>query len=202
MTFQERVLYDVVDVTSLLRKGANAIGVMLAHGWFSFHGIDAGIRQFRLLLSVTTTSGTTYYPSVNANSKFSAQVLTFTATRGPIVFDEIEKGEYFDGRVARAIRGWNTINYSPPKALWADAINPLSSPADFGAKLAAHHQLITTDRQYSANITQPVPGQWIFDFRQNMAAQVTLTVDNCPAGTNISLYHTEILFSNGLAHDR
>ena len=57
VTFQERVLYDVVDVTALLGKGANAIGLMLAHGWFSFHGIDAGIRQFRLLLSVTTTSG-------------------------------------------------------------------------------------------------------------------------------------------------
>jgi alpha-L-rhamnosidase len=58
VTFQERVLYDCLDVTSLVREGRNALGVMLGNGWFAEPSIAAGPQQFMLLLSVTTTANT------------------------------------------------------------------------------------------------------------------------------------------------
>lgn len=56
VTFQERVLYDCLNVTSLVREGVNALGVMLGNGWFAETSIAAGPRQFLLLLSVTTAT--------------------------------------------------------------------------------------------------------------------------------------------------
>lgn len=50
-TFQQRTLYDVVDITALVRAGCNGVGVMLGHGWFAQPKVHAGPRQFRLLIS-------------------------------------------------------------------------------------------------------------------------------------------------------
>eukprot|EP00038_Savillea_parva_P019866 m.29376 g.29376 ORF g.29376 m.29376 type:complete len:1049 (+) comp4590_c0_seq1:93-3239(+) len=68
VTFQKRVLYDCVDVTSLVTAGSNALGIMLGNGWFADSSIGAGPPQFRLLLSVTTSNGlvTMYTSAVHA----------------------------------------------------------------------------------------------------------------------------------------
>jgi hypothetical protein len=41
----------------------------------------------------------------------------------------------------------------------------------------------------------------VFDFAQNMAGFTTLTVDDCPAGTVITLQYGEILYPNGSVHN-
>lgn len=41
----------------------------------------------------------------------------------------------------------------------------------------------------------------VYDFGQNMAGQVTLTVHDCPEGTVIVMRHGEILYPNGSVHN-
>jgi alpha-L-rhamnosidase len=116
-TFQQRTLYDVIDVTGLLKPGCNAIGVMLGHGWFAQPRVHAGDRQFRLLLSVTDAGGaTTYFASSNAPGAPGA--LVFAAAAGPVTADDIYEGESYDGRVAAALAGWAACGFKPA-APWA-----------------------------------------------------------------------------------
>lgn len=110
-TFEKRVLYDVIDVTQLLHDGCNTFGIMLGHGWFAQPTVKSGARQFLLMLSVTAADGSvTYYPSSLAGndedrrngdhrstttSASTIVPLTFQATAGPVVQDDIYVGESY-----------------------------------------------------------------------------------------------------------
>jgi alpha-L-rhamnosidase len=197
-TFQQRTLYDVVDVTSQLRVGCNALGVMLGAGWWSEPSINAGMRQFRLMLSVTTQDGNTAtYFSQNA----AGGSLVFAATTGPVTADNIYDGESFDGRIAAAIAGWSQCGFAPSPAWpWQATEAPAVTPSSYGAVISAHGVPIRTDRTYSvvdSGISQPRPNVFVFDFGQNMAGQTTLKVEDCPNGTVITLIHNEILNVDG-----
>ena len=198
-TFQKRTLYDVVDVTSQLRSGCNALGVMLGHGWFSQPHVHAGQRQFRLLLSVTLpgSSAVQYYASTNGAG--GGSTLSFAAAAGPVLLDDIYLGETYSGIVAATLAGWAECGFTPPQP-WSPTEAPAESPSTFGSIISAHNVHIQTDRVYSVvSITQPQehPNTFVFDFGQNMAGQTTLRVEDCPANTTITLIHNEILNVDG-----
>jgi len=51
-------------------------------------------------------------------------------------------------------------------------------------------------------VTNPLGGaQYVIDFAQNGAAVLTLRVNDCPAGTNISLFAAETLHRNGTVYN-
>ena len=201
----------MADVTGLLRQGANALGVDLSLGYFGSRGIDVGPPQFMLLLSVTTSDGRTeYYHSAAgtnaATSGGSSTALTFTATAGPVDDAEFPYAEAFDGQLEAMLAGWSAPGYlSAGGPSWVPATVPAISPVTLGSRIVAHHQLITTDADYTPiAITEPGPqGVFVVDFGQNMAGQVTLRLGpgRCPAGTVVSLFFAEILYPNGLVHD-
>lgn len=91
---------------------------------------------------------------------------------------------------------------TPP--VWFPAVVPSSTPAAFNATTSAHHLKVASSydlRTLIGAITQPLPGVFVYDFGQNTANVVTLTVKNCPPGTVITLQHAEILYPNGSAHN-
>jgi alpha-L-rhamnosidase len=173
------VLYESLDVTALVRPGANALGVMLGHGWWAQPSVRAGPRQLIALLSVTTADGaTTYYPSTLAAAAPPVAAggvvpLVFTATSGPVLADDIYDGETFSGPLAAALAGWAQPGYTPtPGVAWVPAEAPPVSPATYGSVVSAHPVPIRTDRTFSVapgGISQPGPGVYVFDFGQNMA---------------------------------
>lgn len=61
----QRVLYDVYNVTTLLEPGCNAIGVLLGRGWYAKSADDSGDwtfgrRQLRVLVEVQLADGSTH----------------------------------------------------------------------------------------------------------------------------------------------
>lgn len=165
-TFQRRTLYEVYDVTSQLHIGCNALAVALGAGWWSEPSINAGVRQFRLVLSVTSAAGgsPTYYVSANAPGATGA--LVFTAAVGPVTSDNIYDGETYDGRIAAALAGWQSCGFAPAPGVWSATSAPATSPSTFNATISAHGVLIKTDRTYSVvagGISQPSPGVYVFD---------------------------------------
>jgi alpha-L-rhamnosidase len=197
-TFEQRVLYDVVDVTPRLLVGCNALGVMLGHGWFAQPKVHSGPRQFMLLLSLTDGAGAVTYLRSAAAAGGAPGALLFSATQGPVLADDIYEGETYDARIARALDGWAACGFSPAPGAWQPAQPPAVSPATHGALVGAHTLVARTDASFSpAAITQPLPGVFVFDMGQNIAGQSELRVADCPAGTNITLIHNEICNADG-----
>lgn len=212
VTFQQRTLYDVIDVTTLLRSGCNQLGVQLGSGWFNQHTVHAGPRQLRVLLSITNGDGSRVYyassvtPSLSSSVSTASTVpLTFLITQGPVLQDDIYIGEIYDGRIEQALTGWSNCGYQPGNNVtWVPALLPSESPLTFNAIISTNAVPIRTDRTYSVEaggITQPLPGVFVYDFGQNMAGQTELYVEDCPVGTNITLLHAEILYPDGTVHN-
>eukprot|EP00729_Bicosta_minor_P017132 gene17132-31839_t len=235
VTFEERVLYDCVDVTAQIRNGVNAFGVMVGVGWFAAEGINVGPRQFLALLSVQTVDGSTvYYPSTLTASSNSERENEHAQQERQIQRDSTRR-DAGGGEVAAAaasggagggeeVEGGGRSGSQRPSAAAAPAMTipmafkattgpvvfeaeaPAISPVTLGARIVSHKTAITTDASYSPiSITEPVasmPGTFVVDFGQNMAGQVELHVRDCPAGTVISMQHTEVLYPNGLAHNQ
>ena len=103
--FHKRVLYQTYDVTSLLNRGTNAIGVLLGGGWYSSPMTWTGFRYtpgpnlLHAQLEITLESGA--HQTIVTDSSWQT-------APSPITFSEIYGGESYDARLEQ--RGWNMPN--------------------------------------------------------------------------------------------
>jgi alpha-L-rhamnosidase len=108
--YDKRVLYVTHDVTDLMKKGPNALGVVLGNGWYNQHTREAWdfdkapwrdcpalLCQLKLELS----DGSTLVVSSDSTWRFST---------GPIVFNGVHNGETYDARLE--IDGWNRPGFT------------------------------------------------------------------------------------------
>ena len=107
--YDKRALYVTYDVTDVLQRGQNAVGVMLGNGWYNCH--TKAVWNFHeapwraapkllLQLRVDYADGTSQSLVSDGSWKCST---------GPIVFDSIYGGETYDARLEKP--GWDTAGY-------------------------------------------------------------------------------------------
>jgi alpha-L-rhamnosidase len=188
--YDRRALYVTHDVTSLLKSGPNAVGVILGNGWFNvqtkavwnFH--QAPWREApKLLLSLVVKYADGRTVVIGSDPSWK------TAT-GPIVFDSIYGGENYDARLEQP--GWDHPGFDD------SAWKPAQIVAAPKGKLAAQMMPpIKADLTITpVKMTEPKPGVFLFDMGQNFSGVTRLKVRG-PAGTKITLRHGERLFSDG-----
>jgi alpha-L-rhamnosidase len=188
--FTKHVPYRVFDVTALIRPGANAIGAMVADGWFASAAMGSGRyawgappRRFLAQLELTFTDGSTQTIATGPD---------WTTAAGPVVSSEIYDGEHFDARLEQ--HGWSSPGFDA--AAWLPARVVSAPAAQVVAEVAPPIRAETV--LTAKSIKQVAPGIHIFDFGQNFAGLPRLKVKG-PAGTRIELRFAEILKSDGFA---
>jgi alpha-L-rhamnosidase len=105
--YPTRIQYQVYDVTSLLKKGNNAVGALLGNmwwsgglGWKGSKTYSQGPLRFFLQLDVNYTDGTKEQIVTNQKWKFS---------ESPIIENHIYHGEFYDAREEK--KGWAEAGY-------------------------------------------------------------------------------------------
>jgi hypothetical protein len=128
----QKALFVGFNVTSLLRPGANAIGALLGNGKYGYLDMFANrtatgdqsgdtTRAFRLLLMATFEDGSMRSVATDA--------VSWSARRGPIVYDHLWHGEVYDFRLEDA--SWaNAPLASFPNGTWKRAVRmrPIAGP--------------------------------------------------------------------------
>jgi alpha-L-rhamnosidase len=188
--YDRRALYVVHDVTSRLKKGQNALGVILGNGWYNMH--TRAVWDFdkapwrnrpvlRCQLEMTFDDGSTRTIDSDA---------TWRVSTGPIVFDSIRNGETYDARLE--IPNWDAADFD-------DTNWPLAQ-IDRGPKGELRAQMIppikVTQTLKPVKLTEPKPGVYIFDIGQNMAGWARLKVSG-PEGTEVIMRYGERLSADG-----
>ena len=185
--YRKRSRYQAYDVTGLVRRGENALGALLANGWYSGH-IGNGGNQFYgkvpvLLaqLEVTYRDGTTERVVTDGSWKTHPS---------PILATDFMLGEDYDARLELA--GWDqpgldqsawspaTVRAEPPRPLDGQVMEPVRQVAELRSKA----------------LKEVKSGAWVFDLGQNLVGVVQLKV-RAPAGTRITLRHAEVLNPDG-----
>lgn len=189
--FDRRNLYVTFDVTDMLDKGANAIGLTLGNGWYNHQSI--GVWNFHnapwrnrpsasMELAITYADGTTERITTDSTWK--------TTSNGPLIANSIYTGEQYDAR--KEMPGWNTAGFDD--SAWEYAIEVSAPSANIAAQQAVP---IRACRQLSpASLTMLNDSTYLYDFGFNMAGITRLRARG-QQGTTVRLKHGERLDSAG-----
>ena len=191
--YDETVMYAVHDVTSLLRRGDNAIGVTLGRGFYGmttpnvwnwhqppWHGEPRLL--FRLEAEHPDGSRTTVVSDTD-----------WRITEGPTLTNSLYAGETYDARLAPI--GWTRPGFDDSS--WR---RPMSLTAPKGTLRAQPHDPIEVIETLTPTaITELRPGVYVVDMGRTTAGWSRLTV-RAPAGTVVQLVHGEKLKDDGSVH--
>lgn len=190
--FGKDVLYSTYDVTSLLDKGDNVLGVMLGNGFYN----PLPMRVYRPLRETLTIGR----PCVLAQLRIEyadgrvetvATDGSWKTAPGPVRWNNVYIGERYDAR--HEIPGWDTPAYDD--SAWASAA-PAAVPPAGGLKAQMQPPVRATRVLKPVRMTETVPGEFVFDMGQNMAGVVRLRVKG-PAGTTVRIRAGEDVYSDG-----
>ncbi len=191
--FAKQVMYSTFDVTTLLRKGKNAMGVMLGNGWynplpirmfqrFNFRqALTVGKPCLKAQLRITFTDGSTETIITNESWK---------AGDGPILKNSVYLGELYDARLEQ--KGWNEPGFDDSK--WTKA---KLEKGPSGQLIAQYIPPVRVTKILKpVKMTEPKPGVYLFDLGQNFAGVPRLKVKG-PAGTVVSMRGGEDVHADG-----
>ncbi len=187
-SYNKRLQYQVYDVTGLLQKGENAIGVMLGSGWYrgnlAWRGCqDVYGKKLGLLLQleITYTDGTKEIVGTNDSWKSST---------GSISSSEIYHGETIDARKEKD--GWAIARYNDKD--WANVIKAVH-PMD--VLVATQNEPVKKQESFVPQKIFTTPnGEKVIDFGQNLVGWVIVKLKG-KAGDTITIQHAEVLDKKG-----
>lgn len=208
--YDKTVYYNTYDVTSFLRKGENAIGVLLGNG---FYNVVRGSRYSKLQIGfgpetlwlkmvVRFTDGSTETIATNGTWKYDLS---------PITFHSIYGGEDYDARMEQ--KGWNTAGFDDSK--WKNAVvqrapkgrlssqmaPPVKIMERFGVK--ASHKLTQAQVDSACKTTKRVvdPSAILLDMGQNLSGFPEITVQG-RRGQTVTMVVAEGLTADSAANQR
>jgi alpha-L-rhamnosidase len=217
--YRKRAYYNTYDVTTLVEKGANTLGAVLAEGWYS------GYVGYGLLVGYGPNKVGRYFygktPALVAQLEIEfengerATIGTdenWRVATGAISEADILMGESYDARLEP--QGWTRAGFDAGK--WEPAIEAEkngSTRATFHDRAGAREVELGFVRPprmqaYSAppvrpieeirpvSVVEQVPGVYVFDLGQNISGVARLKVRG-EAGAKVRLRFGEMLHADG-----
>jgi len=188
--YDRRTLYVTHDVTGMINRGANAVGVVLGNGWYNHQAMavwnfdKAPWRNrpaFCLDLRITYEDGTVETIVSERDWKTSG---------GALISNNIYTGEHYDGRLAQDgwstagfdDTGWRGVSYraAPSRHIVGQALHPIRNVEEIRPQV----------------VTRINDTTYLFDLGRNIAGVSKLDVSGT-AGTVLKLKHGERLGKDG-----
>ncbi|MDA1476136.1 alpha-L-rhamnosidase [Bacillus changyiensis] len=184
-SYHHRLQYQTYDVTGRLVIGKNALGIILAEGWYKGMGFDQpyeyGKKLSALLeLHVVYEDGMKEIFTTNESWK---------SGKSAFVSASIYNGETYDARLAT---NWSEANFNDEQ--WI----PVDCAKEPSTKLVAQENepvKVTGKIKPISYILTP-KGEKVLDMGQNMVGRIRMSV-TAPEGTKITLKHAEVLDQDG-----
>ncbi|MDJ1114475.1 alpha-L-rhamnosidase [Microbacterium dauci] len=190
--YDDRIQYQTYDITDMLHQGANAVGLVVADGWWSGyvgfdhrrHGNHWGVAPEGWAMIVVDHDG--------GASTLIATDGHWRESPGDIVFTDMLMGEAVDRR--RSLGEWTMPGYDDTD--WAPA---RSCGSDFSRLTAQVDEPVrVVDTLSAIDVARDAAGRWIYDFGQNLVGRVRVAFDQLDTGRRVVLRHGETLEDGAL----
>ncbi len=190
--YDKRVYYDTYDVTQLLAQGPNAVGGIIADGWYAGYVGFGGERdhygsKLRLFaqLCVEYTDGTTETIATGPD---------WRANTGPIREADFLMGERYDAR--REMPAWSRSGFDA--SAWHAVAITDHVAAQIEARPGPTIQALEPIEPIA--ITEPKPGRFVLNLGQNFAGIEQLKVVGAKPGQVITLRFAEMVNPDGTVY--
>ncbi len=186
--YPTRVYYQTYEVTDLIKKGGNAIGAILADGWYAgYLGFGKKREHYgsepRLLVQLEIEYDNGHIQTVVTDG-------TWRASYGPLLESDFLMGEIYDAR--KEMPGWDTSRFD-------DSEWDMVAVTDKSDGIVQSYPGVTVQKILEikpTKLTELEKGVYVFDMGQNFAGWVRLKVKG-KAGTKVVLRFAEILNPDG-----
>ncbi len=182
-----RHIYEIYDVTKMLKDGSNVVGVVTGNGpynefdgWLSWR---FNKHQVIVKLDVTKKDGSQYEVVTDGSWKVHTS---------PHISTTIMYGDRYDVRLE--LHGWDKTGYNDSSWVNAEAD---SNGWDMPPALQTMDPVTVQAIESPSKITTPPNGGYLADFGQEMSGRALITLHNTKPGQIIEVYYGEELKSNG-----
>jgi alpha-L-rhamnosidase len=190
--YDHTCLYDLRDITSILKRGKNAVGIELGNGMYNVIGPTNRFSKFRRSFGQQKAIAQIRLEYADGSAEIIGTDESWRVAPGPITFSSIYGGEDVDARLAQD--GWNNPGFDDAKWTAAKIIGSAGSELR-GISGAAPpirefeiHKPITTRTLTNGDI--------VYDLGQNAAHVPRISISG-PAGSKVRLMPSELLGSDG-----
>lgn len=191
--YRKTCLYNTFDITSYLKTGKNAIGVIAGNGFFNINReryrklvVAYGAPKMILKISVEYEDGTKIMVESNGSWKTSASPITYTSIYG---------GEDYDARLEQ--EGWDKIEFDDSR--WKAAL-VVMSPGGI-LKPENDNPVKVMETLDKPEISKQKNGAYIYDFGQNASGVLKIKVSGA-AGQEVRIIPGELLGDDSLVTQR
>ncbi|HCC71289.1 MAG TPA: alpha-L-rhamnosidase [Bacteroidales bacterium] len=183
-SYKTRLQYQAYDITALMEKGENSIGVILGEGWYKGRiSRNKYVKQAALLVQLVIEYDNGQPDIIKSDD-------SWTTSTGPIVQSSIYDGEIYDSR--KEMAGWDSLDFDDSS--WQRVI-----VTDYEKNNIIHtynepvrkHEVIKPEK-----IVISPEGDTIVDFGQNLVGWVRIKAEGAK-GDSIILHHAEVLDKQG-----
>jgi alpha-L-rhamnosidase len=188
--YDKTVLYDTYDLTSLLRTGHNALGILLGNGMYNVRGgrYTKFIGSFGALKAI----GELQIEYADGTAEVVGTEGKWRVHPGPITFSCVYGGEDFDARLEP--KGWNQPGFAD--ASWEKAA-VVSGPDGKLRGLSSEAPPIRAFETLKPVSVRPLrAGITVYDLGQNASLIPRLRVKG-PAGAVVRITPAELLNADG-----
>ena len=203
-------LYQTYDVTEHIHAGKNALGAILAEGWWSggatYIGENwnfFGDRQSLLTKLVITYTDGKQEAIVSDPASWSY------FNNGPVVYGSFFQGEVYDASKESLIEGWSTASYNASGWKRAKEVslenNVPTAAANNGTPAVDDYskanligqlgQTVKKIKELPAQSVEEVrPGVFVYDMGQNMVGVPKINLSGMEPGRKIYLRYAEVKY--------
>ena len=190
--YSKQALYTAFDVTGMIKKESNAIGVMLGNGFYHvpadrYRKITGTYGHPKMICKLLLL-----YKDGTKDSIVSDQ--SWKASPGPVTFSSIFGGEDYDARLEQ--KGWDSPGFNDNA--WKSAII-VNGPPVLEAQEAEPLKEMQTFT--AVKTTSPKPGVYVYDLGQNFSGIPAVTVSG-ERGKEIKIVPGEIVDADGFVSQR
>ncbi|MDO4336902.1 MAG: family 78 glycoside hydrolase catalytic domain [Eubacteriales bacterium] len=185
-TYEKYLCYQTYNITKMLHKGRNAVGMEVADGWYSERKAEEGAERndyaavlFQILVEYEDSEREIILSDKDVRVSDGAVISAYTYT-----------GELYDARMEQD--GWCCTGFND--AAWSDAVEK-----DYGYNNLVPQEdapVIPVKRLPVKDVIISPRGETILDFGQNIAGTVEIRCKE-PAGTKIGMTMFEVLDKEG-----
>jgi alpha-L-rhamnosidase len=186
--YDKEALYVTYDLTRQLKKGENAIGVMLGNGFYYIPPVKERYRKLKVAygfpkmicrILIEYTDGTLANIISNQSWKTAAS---------PITFSSIYGGEDYNANLEQ--KGWNLVGFNDRK--WKPSV--LVDGPKLNAQKEEPVKIFENFSPESINLV--ANNEWVYDMGQNSSAIIELKVRG-KKGDTIRITPAELLKPDG-----
>lgn len=192
--YDKQALYVTFDLTEQLKKGDNAIGVMLGNGFYYVPPVKKRFRKLKAAFGYPKMICRIAIDYTDGTSENVISDPSWKTAKSPVIFSSIYGGEDYDANLEQ--KGWDSPGFKAKS--WKPVVI-VDGPPILDPQMAEPVKIM--ERFSPVKTTNPATGVWVYDMGQNASAIPYIQVRG-KKGDTVRITPGELLKADGTVNQK